>query len=174
MKLLGEIFQHDVHPNLDWDPDVLLVDSPSARAVLLDEQGRVPLMYKSVRGYYSLPGGKLDEGEDYETALHREIMEEVGCDIDVGGLLGEIMEYRVKRGYKKISRCYYGNVRGELCQPVYTKQEKAVGAEIRWVHKHDVIGLMKNSDMDSYSAPFVIKRDVIFLKEAVKIGFLDI
>lgn len=35
----------------------------------------------SLRGYWELPGGKVEAGEDYLLALQREIREELGCRI---------------------------------------------------------------------------------------------
>lgn len=38
-------------------------------------------------GSYELPGGCVKAGEDLRTACRREVMEETGCDIEVGNLL---------------------------------------------------------------------------------------
>lgn len=42
---------------------------------------------KNGKEYYLLPGGGVDEGEDFETAMRREMMEELGVKVDVGDLL---------------------------------------------------------------------------------------
>jgi 8-oxo-dGTP diphosphatase len=46
--------------------------------------------------YYTLPGGKQEPGEDLETALKRECLEEIGAEVTVGDLLHAADLYRLK------------------------------------------------------------------------------
>jgi 8-oxo-dGTP diphosphatase len=39
-------------------------------------------------GFYSLPGGRVEFGESLATALHREVDEETGLQIEIAGLAG--------------------------------------------------------------------------------------
>ncbi len=53
------------------------------RDVLLVRRGKPPL-----RGQWSIPGGGLEYGEGLENAVHREVLEEAGLAIRIGGLIG--------------------------------------------------------------------------------------
>ena len=43
--------------------------------------------YGEFEGMWEFPGGKIEPGESHETALKREIQEELGADISVKGYL---------------------------------------------------------------------------------------
>ena len=51
--------------------------------VLLVRRARSP-----AKGFYSLPGGRVEFGESLHTALHREVDEETGLRIEIFGLAG--------------------------------------------------------------------------------------
>ncbi|MCK5575726.1 MAG: NUDIX hydrolase [Sphingomonadales bacterium] len=53
--------------------------------VLLIKRGKEPL-----KGQWSLPGGRLEDGEDMEVAAHRELMEETSVTARVHGLAGVV------------------------------------------------------------------------------------
>ena len=53
--------------------------------------GRVLLVRRARspgKGFYSLPGGRVEFGESLHTALHREVDEETAIKIDIVGLAG--------------------------------------------------------------------------------------
>ena len=46
--------------------------------------------YGEFKGYWEFPGGKIEKDETPETALRREIKEELAADIKVGRFLGTV------------------------------------------------------------------------------------
>jgi 8-oxo-dGTP diphosphatase len=54
-------------------------------------EGRILLVRRArspAKGFYSLPGGRVEFGESLHTALHREVDEETGLKIAIIGLAG--------------------------------------------------------------------------------------
>jgi 8-oxo-dGTP diphosphatase len=51
--------------------------------ILLVRRARSP-----AKGFYSLPGGRVEFGEALHSALHREVLEETGLTIRIAGLAG--------------------------------------------------------------------------------------
>jgi 8-oxo-dGTP diphosphatase len=66
------------HPQLAVSAAIFRDDS-----ILLVRRARSP-----AKGFYSLPGGRVEFGETLLTALHREIDEETALKIDIVGLAG--------------------------------------------------------------------------------------
>ena len=56
-------------------------------SVVHDQAGRI-LLIKTAEAGWELPGGRVEQAEDFITALKREVREETGCEIDVGRLTG--------------------------------------------------------------------------------------
>lgn len=65
----------------------------SPRAVVRDDRGRCLMIRRSASsthqaGKWELPGGKMDSGEDFETALLHEVREETGLKISLDCVVG--------------------------------------------------------------------------------------
>src|SRR5690348_6899233 len=60
-------------------------------AVIVDPDGRVLAAQRAeppaLAGGWEFPGGKVDPGESHEEALHREIREELGVEVELGDQL---------------------------------------------------------------------------------------
>ncbi len=50
-------------------------------------------------GQFALPGGRLDPGEDVQTAALRELHEEIGVAVDRSQVLGRLDDYPTRSGY---------------------------------------------------------------------------
>ncbi|HEY4496078.1 MAG TPA: NUDIX domain-containing protein [Candidatus Paceibacterota bacterium] len=99
----------------------------AGRAIVLDENGHIGLLHVSKENYYKLAGGGIEEGEDKIIALRRECLEELGCDIEITGEIGFIVEYRRIFNLKQTSYCYLAKVKGKKGNPDFTDDEKENG-----------------------------------------------
>ena len=62
-------------------------------ALVYDEQRRLLVVRRANepgRGLWSIPGGRVEPGEDDPTAVIREVAEETGLTVEVGAMVGEV------------------------------------------------------------------------------------
>ena len=69
--------------------------SLAVKAVIVDASGRCLLVRRSsankhFAGCWEWPGGKVDSGEDFASAVIRETKEETGLDVNIVGLAGAV------------------------------------------------------------------------------------
>ncbi len=60
----------------------------ATNAVILDVHNKVLLTRRADNGLWCLPGGMLKIGETIEACVRREVLEEIGCRVQVGELIG--------------------------------------------------------------------------------------
>lgn len=66
---------------------------PCVGAVVRDHEGRLLLVRRGTepgRGLWSVPGGRVEPGEDAVAATAREVLEETGVRVVVGDLVGVV------------------------------------------------------------------------------------
>jgi len=136
----------------------------AARAVVFDQDKKIGILYVSKYNYHKLPGGGIETGEDIITALKRECLEEIGCNIETVSEIGEIIEYRDKWLFNQHSYCYLANLVGAKGSPDFTQKEKDNGFEIKWVSLEEAIKLLENDKPEGYEGGFIQIRDIAFLK----------
>ena len=59
----------------------------SVAALVTNEEGRILLVNSPWRGW-EYPGGLIEPGETFQEALHREIREEAGVEVEITGFVG--------------------------------------------------------------------------------------
>lgn len=138
----------------------------AARAIVLDTNGLMPFIFVSGDNYYKLPGGGIDEGETIMQALQRELLEEAGCDVEIDGEVGTVIEYRTEYNIKQTSYCYYGRVVGQGNQNL-DQYEKDLGFELQWVTPKQAIERIKSSTPYTYQGPLIVERDLALLQKFV-------
>jgi len=163
MNLLKEIyFGEKPVETSGWD------HRKSARAVVIDQEGKIVLLYAKTFQLPKLPGGGVEEGEDLEQALKRECKEELGCEVEVLGEVGSTLEYREVRKMTNESFCFFVRVLGEKGEPTFTTKELNEGLEILWVPIEEAVAMFDDSLPDGYEPKFIQVREKTFLQEAQK------
>lgn len=170
MKTLLTITQQDIDPASPKIDISNFRTRETARAVLLDDKGRVYLMNVTLYGYHKLPGGGIDEGEDTLQALERELMEEVGCHAEVVADIGVIVECRDFETQKQTSYCYLAKQLGQQESSSLEEGEIAEGMiEFKAKNIDEAIALLESDRPDNIEGRFIQKRDLTFLTEAKKV-----
>ncbi len=110
----------------------------SVVAVIIDDEERVLLTRRSVapfQGQWVMPGGKIDLGEPILKALHREVLEEVGLDVEVQGLVDVFEHLTPGEENAHFIILYY------RCRPLSCIINHNPGevAEARWVPRDELL-----------------------------------
>lgn len=150
---------------------VKYITRKAARAVLFD-RGRVALLFVTKHNYHKIPGGGINQKENINSALLREIMEETGCTVYVGKEIGLIKEYRDDFNTEQHSYCFSAKVKETKREPSFTKKEKDHGFKLIWITLDEAINLIKKDKPNNYEGKFIVKRDLLFLKKARELKFL--
>lgn len=148
----------------DYLDTVEVYEKYSVRGIIIRD-GKLA-MQCSRNGEYKIPGGGLEQGEDYEEALIREVREETGLHVVAGQIveLGEIVELRrdifdMSKKYVCHSLFYYCKVGEKQDELQLTPSEIAKGYELKWATPKEIY--QKNILIEK--DPWII-RDTAFVK----------
>ena len=111
----------------------------SVVAVIIDDEEQVLLTRRNVAPFkdmWVMPGGKIDLGEPIFLALHREVAEEVGLEVEVGELI-DVFEHLTPGDDKFHFIILYYRCRPLSCNISHNHLEVA---EARWVPRQDLAG----------------------------------
>lgn len=167
MNVITEIREQDI------DSAAPVVDTSefdrreAVRAVIINDLGQVALLNVSNRGFHKLPGGGIEPNEDKTEALAREVLEEVGCEIEIAAELGEVVEYRDKWHQVQTSFCYFAEKVGAQQKNSLTDKEREDGFEIVWAKDLDAaIATVEADHPSGYDGKRMKPRDLAILKTA--------
>lgn len=165
MKIIRIIKDADVGSDNLLEPEKFW-ERTASRAVAFDNDGKVALVYSEKNNYHKLPGGGVEDGEDFQTAMQRELLEEIGCTVENIEELGIIEEYRNKIGLHQTSYCYTAQVI-KKDTPKLEPNEIIERYMTKWLDLDIAIEILeKEKDVEHNDGRFMRMRDVTFLKEA--------
>ena len=147
----------------------------SARGIVLNEDGKIAILYKEAKHEYKLIGGGIEEEEDPIKAFKREALEETGCIVEIDDCLGTTEELKTLDNFKQTSYVYVAHVVKNTKSLNLTEQEKGEGSNLIWLDIGEAIKNIKECEtklvsskyegnMSVYHARFIVKRDYAILK----------
>ena len=120
---------------------------PAARILLVDGGGRV-LLFRFTPAdrppFWVTPGGAVDPGETYPAAARRELLEEVGLDLDCGPEVARrVVDFLTVERVEVTADERYFRVDVDACDVSaagHTELERQVMLEWRWFAPSDLAG----------------------------------
>jgi ADP-ribose pyrophosphatase YjhB (NUDIX family) len=99
-----------------------------------DGRGEILLIQRTDNAHWGLPGGHVEPGESVAQAAAREALEETGCEIEVGRLIGvysdperQTVESSSGECSQYINLCFEGRVIGEVGSPTTPEETLDTG-----------------------------------------------
>lgn len=139
----------------------------TARAILINSEGKIALMYAKKFDLYSLPGGGLEEGETELDALIREIFEETGCQCDSIDSLGIVSENRAHADDVVLSYYFVVHTKTTHATPQLTDKEIENGTTLYWVNLQEAFHLIHDRTHTTNQRKFLQARDIAALKSYI-------
>ena len=140
----------------------------AARTVLLDTDGQVAIIQAKKLGYYKIPGGGIEEGEDSEAAAKREAREESGCEVEILSSLGQIVTDLPGWEMQDVSDGFLARAIGEKQVPTFEEHEIERGFDIGWYDLDEAIRMIETTTAPDFETGAIQARDLEFVKRAKK------
>lgn len=137
----------------------------TARAILMNEDGKYAVMYAEKFHLHSLPGGGIEEGEDAVSALVREVLEETGCTCDSIESLGIVSENRYHADFTSLSYYFVVHTRTKTSVQHLTEDEIKNGTSLKWCTFEEMIHLIRDITHETSQRKFLQARDLSALGE---------
>ena len=145
------------------------------KMVIIDDNGKIATSYAGTWGNYSLPGGWVDEGDNFYDAVHREAREETWTPAKVIYELPKVHEYLKKRNRHQLVYGFLCKTDGEKWEPEFIESEILDGFEIQRLDIYDLRNKIKHQVDNCDSNPLrngldgIFKRDLIILESAIAV-----
>lgn len=164
MKLFATIKPKDVDTNAPSFDYETFAPRTAARAIVFDDK-KIALIHITEHGYYMLPGGGIED-DNLQTGLAREILEELGCEIEITGEVGSTEVYIDRWQQKQTDYCYTARKIGVGKDAQPTKFEIEEGHNVVWASNlEEAIQLVGKASPQNRDGKLVRARDLLFLEQ---------
>jgi ADP-ribose pyrophosphatase YjhB (NUDIX family) len=170
-KNIKTLYQKDIFPKME-DTEVAYEDRATGKSIVIDKEDKIALVGTTVNYIYTLPGGGIENGEDINSGIIREIKEETGCNIEIIKIIGTIDDYRNRDKKHCINYCAVSNVLGEKGEQELIEEEKRNGLHVKWFTKEEAFEILEaeykkvlNGEINYYNTAYNVARDFEFMKE---------
>ena len=165
MKLIKEIIDQDI---IHTAGRANVIPRYTSRAILFNHISQFAVMYSPKFKLYSLPGGGIEDGENKEEAVKREILEETGYHCEIVNELGYVYENRAHCNFEQYSYYYIAKTVGSQSQICLDECECESKMEVQWHTLEKVIQLIVTPVHDTVQKKFIQAKDTAALYEYVK------
>lgn len=141
-------------------------DRCAVRSAIIDANMNTAILSVYDGKYYKIPGGGIEEGESEMEALHREMKEEAGCQIEVIAKIGESAIFDPDKNKVFHSSCYLSRLSGKKGEPEFDEDEISRNYKLLWVNLGEAIELMEQTVVENDRHNRIHNRDLEFLKKA--------
>lgn len=174
MEKIATIHEKDVFPDKIEPQGIQYSDRNTGKAIIINDENKIALVGNKENDYLLLPGGGIDEGEDLQSGVVRECLEEIGYAVRIINEVGVIDDYRPRDKKHCINYCYTTKIIGGDGISIHTNDEAKIGMYTKWVDIKEALEIFKKqrSDLNDkkvafYNTGFNILRDLMFLEEAI-------
>lgn len=143
---------------------------PSARAIIIRNE-KIAVIYSRKNCYYKIPGGGIENREDYIIAMMREVKEEMGLTVIPDSVREFGYVHRIEKGkhepiFVQDNFYYFCEVEDKQSDTAYSENEKKEDFIPMWVEISDVIKANKKY-LENNAWNTMIEREVRVLEMIV-------
>lgn len=164
MRLLATLRAQDVESVHVSDFDYTVYRPRTAVRVIVLDENKVALIHVKRHDYYMLPGGGIENG-DMVAELHREVLEELGCEIKLTSEVGAIEVYFDRWSSKQTDFCFTATKIRHIADTAPTGFEIEEGHTVVWAESFgEAVRLVKSANPVNRDGKLVRARDLLFLE----------
>ena len=141
--------------------------------VLFDDNKNIALSHIGIWDLHGLPGGGVDEGEDFITAVKREAWEEAGCQCEIIREIGMTYQNSAVDNFVQEKFHYLAKVVGEKGDLHLEDYEIASQTTVRWYPLKQAMQIISERKAGSVGEEFFKRRDIAVLNEVISSSMIE-